>query len=595
MLLLIPTVILVLVICYLYGILPYVLFKTPLPINLFTPVLLGFAVLGILSQWCMLVGAINEVSVMAVCLGALLAYWVYAKTYHQHLKAIRNWVVSLSPIYTIAIALLFVLLLYQSALPTKIQDMAAYYLQTIQWMQKFGVVKGLGNIYPALGLGSAWHSLLCLFQIPGFPPFYGLNAAIIFTVFVWIVFQLKLNHTQEEKPQTTVTTAYLLAYALGLFTISFLYLTAPSPDLPLLVFTPLLVYFAWVERDAIPSSFTLLLACFLYAIKPPALVGIAIGTFTVWQQLKRKPWALQLGSHLLIAILCLTPIVSKNFIQTGYALYPAGEIGIEAYIGKWMEEPNSANASVPSWKIPTDWNKAYRKGIVVWGYTDSIPAAVFKDNLPQSSQRFYTWLSRPGYKGFMNTLLFVNFILACLLCLSIRLPQVKWVYGALIPLSIIEWFYLTQYRLMLPLGLSLFCMNTYTIFTAWPRAAKLLRTLAWERYCIAFTLVLYSFLCLVPMSAFRQASRNKSITKTDGFTTSYLLEPYHKYAEGSLDSTQINIGYIHFYKDKNYSWNAPIPAVSASHTRFLSTHFGYQLQGFGPSLKDGFYLKKISN
>ena len=103
---------------------------------------------------------------------------------------------------------------------------------------------------------------------------------------------------------------------------------------------------------------------------------------------------------------------------------------------------------------------------------------------------------------------------------------------------------------------------------------------------------IYFILAFVPMSVFKSESRNKSITQTDGFQTAYLIQAHTQYQQGLLDSSIINGMAFHFYSNKSYTWNAPIPAQSISHTRFLFNHFGYQVKPLGKSPGDGFFMSR---
>ena len=199
MLLLLPSFLLIIIATYIYGIVPFILLKKPLPMNPITPMFIGFALLGILSQWFFIGGAINFFVLIVIAVGALVATWRYGFYYQTHFLNLRNWFRSLGTSTLISFGLILLLILYQSALPTKINDMGAYYLQTLQWMQAYGAVKGLGNLHPALGLGSAWHSLLSMFQLPGLPAFYGMNGSLIFTVYLWLTFELSSAFTTKEK------------------------------------------------------------------------------------------------------------------------------------------------------------------------------------------------------------------------------------------------------------------------------------------------------------------------------------------------------------------------------------------------------------
>jgi hypothetical protein len=473
------------------------------------------------------------------------------------------------------------------------------------------------------------------------------------------------------------------------FPLGFLYLTAPSPDLPLLVFTPLLFYWLVLDKNTLNAELFLIIACFVFAVKPPALFAIAAGIFaSLKSSQKNNPETLtqiletpnnkgvhiakQLGINLLIAVLCLTPTLYKNYLQTGYLLYP---LSIYNSASKNIETKNNSSSKeinqlvltnnnnspqkhientpensihtsnsntingytiealfAPKWQIPADWNKAYRQGIVSWGLSDSTNAQVFKGPLPAKKSRILSWLTRPGYKGLMNKLLAINFLLACLL-LFVR--NSSWLLRGfqllLLFITIVEWFFLTQYRLMLPTGITLLSLNVLVVmslvFSRWSLVGRhqdskdglkkdssnstetQKRKVDIERirpepsndddviiklgkYILILPLVIYLMMAFVPMKAFQKESRNKMITETNGFTSAFLVQPYTDYRNGEIERFMVDSIPFHFYTNRSYTWNAPIPAVSASHRQFLQTNFGYQLRAFSTKIEDGFYLEK---
>lgn len=635
MLSIIPSTVLVLTLCYIFGVLLFIVFKHPLPKNLILPIFPGYAVLGILSQWFLIGGAINFFVLLVLVFTALIAIWRYPHFYKVQGLNLKNWLVFLPIRQKLLISLFLLIVLYQSALPTKIHDMAAYYLQTLQWMQKFGAVYGLGNIYPALGLGSAWHTLLSVFQVPGFPPFYAINASLLFSLFLFILFsflsepnmksdtenetekwQSKLYKTDRDytftKALPLFRKVFLGIYAVLVFPIAFMYFTAPSPDLPLLVMVPLLFYFTVLDTKLIPTPLLILWACFLFAIKPPALISITLGAYLVLNSFSSfkaqtlsqlvsassNPWIqrLKIGSiQLLIIAFCLYPVVRKNWVQTGYLLYPLGDIWPQNSEVKPPEK--LANWFSPKWKIPSDWNAAYRSGIIAWGYTDKVATAEFKGALPSLKDRFVKWLSRDGYKGFMNKLLLLNAMLGLVLLMFVPFLRLQLYLSVLLILTVVEWMFLNQYRLMLPTAITLAAFNlsilTNTSYIK-PWVVKVFGVYEQKitPLLLVFISLLYAVLAFVPMSIFNSDSRNKSITKLGGFTSEFLLKPYTDYAHGKLDSTQLNGVSYYYFSDKKYMWNAPLPAISKSHERFLHTHFGYNIKPLGNKIEEGFYMDK---
>lgn len=719
--------------------------------NPITPMFVGFAVLGILSQWFMIGGAINFFVLLVIAVGAIVAPWRYGFYYQTHYTNLFNWFKSLNTFTLVSFGLIQLLILYQSALPTKINDMGAYYLQTLQWMQAYGAVKGLGNLHPALGLGSAWHSMLSMFQLPGLPAFYAINGSLILTVYVWLTFELKSAFTTKERLPNPLTKLnlilhgnkdenettkffsnykqlFIIAYSLVFFPLGFLYLTAPSPDLPLLAFTPLLFYWLVLDKNILNAELLLIISCFIFAVKPPALIALAAGIMVMIKSFgKSNPETLtqiletpkntsiyiakKLAIHTLILALCLSPTLYKNYLQTGYFLYPLSlskptnqnvndnyknstfaankfsqkDKGIDSTLNAHLALKFLANDSItnisnaswyqnlisPKWQIPADWNKAYRQGIVSWGLSDSSHVQAFKGPLPSKKTRLFTWLTRPGYKGLMNKILALNFLMACLLLFA----KTSWILRGyqlvLLFITIFEWLFLSQYRLMLPTGLTLFCLNVFVagkslVFRRWSlgvggkslgvglwalvrlklglkggalgkasdkdvvngaaTSAKKIdivrnwaepsihatetsgkkipieavrsepmveRLILMGKATLIIPIVIYALLAFVPMTAFQKESRNKKITETNGFTSAFLVQPYTDYTNGELAIFMVDSIPFHFYTNRSYAWNAPLPAVSESHRRFLETNFGYKLRAFSTKIEDGYYLEKI--
>jgi hypothetical protein len=536
--------------------------------------LMGYAIVGLLSQCFMIGGAVNSFSFLVLILGALVTLWRYEAIYKLYRTNLNNWFQSLSKKEVIGFGIFSLLVAYQSSLPTKINDMGGYYLQTIQWMREYGMVKGLGNLHPALGLGSAWHSLLTLLSPlpPETLPFFAINGALMLALalFVWV--ELKYHFSW-----------YIFAYAVLVFPLGYLYLTAPSPDWPLLVFVPLLGYWAFVKKETLPAEVFLLVACFVFACKPSvAMVILLFATEALRHEVIKEYFKFssllnffKSSSRLSVFVaIAFAPLAYKNYMQTGYPLYPSGfSVGV-----------------APKWQIPADWNQAYRQGIQSWGISDKVEASSFKAPIPANSNRFKQWLLRSGYKGLMNKLLFLNALFALVLLFTKRKLQERLLLLALLGVSILEWYFLSQYRLMLPTALCLFSFNIFFTF-------KIRNSLFKIRHSSLFTLtssllLLFALLSFFPFSLFKESSRNQQITQTDGFTPAYLIKPYTNYRIGTLETYLVDSIPFHYYKERSYAWDCPIPAVSASHRKFVKEQFGYEVRALGKEVKDGFWMEE---
>jgi hypothetical protein len=602
MLFLLPIFVWIILLSYIYGILPYILFKRVLPINPVLPVLLGFAVLGLISQWMFVGGPITIFAQMVLVFGAMVAVWRYTFWYKAHLQNLWNWLLSLSKLSITLLVTILLVILYQSALPTKINDMGMYYLQTLQWMKQFGMVKGLGNVHPALGLASAWHSLLAHFDFFGNDlHFYALNGILVFMVFSYLLAEWKIRPN-----------AFIFCYTLLFFPLAFLYLTAPSPDLPLLALTPLILYWAFFQKDEISFEAILLFSSFVFACKPPSFIPVFIAIVLVFQQVlilvrtkreKSKTNKQILYAYLAMVLLLLfsiSPVLLKNYYQTGYPLYP---MSLSSSVTNAKELGNFTN---PQWQIPRDLNQAYRSGIISWGLNDKVDKNTFVGSTPTKTTRFQLWLTRSGYKGFMNKLIFANWVFLLLLLLHFFIVKKRFRFepnkGNILGISILllcvqvlEWLLLSQYRLMLPTAITLACWSVGLIYYSkdeysFPPIGSDFQSRILGQLPVIPIAIIYVVLAFVPFSLFKDSSRNKSITQTDGFTSSYLLKPYSTYQMGVLSSYPVDSLNFNYYSDKTYAWDCPIPARSLSQKTFIDSIFHYQLHAFSSSPKDGFYL-----
>lgn len=596
MLLLIPYFFFVLSLVYCYGIIPFVVFKLKLPQNPFMPFLLGYAVLGILSQWFFIVGPINQFALGLVILAALVAIWRYFSIFKLHLNNVCSWFQMQRSSLLLIITVFCFVVIYQSSLPSKINDMFMYYLQTIQWMQNYGVVKGLANLHPSLGLASSWHSLVSLFGVLGIlfeTQFYALNGTLLIVLFLYLL--AAINQSINEANQKAQN--FLVAFMALVFPLGFLYLTAPSPDLPVLVFSPLLLFWFLFKKNNFSKGLLVFISCFVFACKPPAFLSVSLSIIVLLLVFRTNQFVLfrqrlkQIGFYLLIGLFCIGPIIYKNYIQTGYPLFPSS---IE--MPTIAQQTLAINPQAP-WKIPGDWNAAYINGIISWGLSDSTSKATFQKTSLKYNNRMLIWLMRKGYKGFFNKFIFLNFIAAFfLLLLIIRKRKAKlfseanYIIFLLCFISIAEWLYLSQYRLMLPTALALFAYNVSILanfkFGMPPRQLQ-----------FGLPLVLVILLCLmafVPMQFFAASSRNKQITKGDGFTSEHLFRPYCNYQEGFLDTFYVDQILFHTYRNKGYMYNCPIPSQSIGYRWFVNQNYGYTLHALGNKIENGFYVARDS-
>ncbi len=549
-----------------------VLCKPKQNINPILAALIGLCFMSIMAMLMLFCGPIHLSTQILFWIGSLLLAWVKKDALIQQFlllwKVFNAWNVQ----QKIGGFLLLIPILYQSAQASKIHDNGAYYQQTIQWMEQFGLVKGLANIYPALGLYSNWHALTALLDLNqiGLGSYHQVNGFLMLLFLAW-AFNEYFVHIKK---------AYLLPWiAIGLF-LGFFYLTAPSADLPVLLFSGILIYYFLKGIDIEESFLFACVALAVFLIKPPAMIAVGMCVYLVYLNRFNSKKNLMI---VIFGMAMLGAFFYKNTILSGYPMYPTNK-------------PDLFNVE---WKVPKNWNEIYTKGIISWGVSDKQQIETWRSISSQEKpSRLTTWLNRKGYKGFMNQLLFFNWLLA-LLFLIIFAKRIWKTQKALFFLLLFlivahywEWLSLSQYRLMLPTGMGLLLI--------WLKLVQefinpKLKSNWIQKTAIISVIGGIWMLSFSPFQLFQDNSRNKQITTSTGFNTRYLITPFHQYEYGPMSFIRIKGKAFYHYQQTNLSWNCALPCVSKSHHDFLLKNLGYEVQQMGESPASGYQLVKQIN
>uniref|UniRef100_UPI0040499852 LIC_10190 family membrane protein n=1 Tax=Flavobacterium sp. TaxID=239 RepID=UPI0040499852 len=251
-----------------------------LPINYWTSVLYHFIVLG-----CFLIFRNNIVNEIPI-------YFNKYKVLEKRHKL------------TMLLGLMVVLLV--SAMPPFLIDNESYYVQSIKWLNQFGLVKGLANLHPFLGQMSGWHILESGVNMRSF----GINTNDL-NGFVLLLFIL-------DALKNVCIKKYQYAGILFLLPICLFFVSSPSPDLPVLICTPWLVIKLLEQDKSIKSNLGFIMPlvfAFLIVVKIISLPFLGL-LFLIQYTNAQKRLALA------ILIVAFILIVTKNYILTGWLTYP---------------------------------------------------------------------------------------------------------------------------------------------------------------------------------------------------------------------------------------------------------------------------------
>jgi len=477
-------------------------------------------------------------------------------------RNIQEWKAWKPGIRTFSI-LVFLLILMQSATAPFINDNESYYIQSVKWLNHFGLVKGLANLHIFLGQMSGWHLLQSGFNF-GFCS----NSLNDINGFLFVIcsffFLFHLNSYFKSKLTFDLFLGLIPAANLFLFT----FISSPSPDLPVFLLSQIIFYLFYTNANQYQKGFRLILmlCVFLIMVKPTMFPLLILPAFLFF---KHKLYRKDFGFLMSISLISLSAFCIKNYIISGYILYPTQLF--QAFLN-------------PDWKISPEIQNFYYNATSRYAITSVSSSEISRLS---SWEYFRYWLQEPGLRSFFNKL-----IILLLLIFPFFIKKSKpllWLYiYALIQFFIL---FLTspQYRFFFPLilGMSIFILTK--IFLNSP---KFINFILW---ILGLTPV---FSILFPVNLENLRTTTSSPIHTNSFKLKNLIYPapdsqyklmYEKVEEG-------NLYYFSPVGNDLFFWitgDGRLPCAHKEMIDYFKEKYKIRPQLRTSSLKDGFKFEKI--
>lgn len=512
-------------------------------VNIFFALITGILSVNVLSVFYFICGPVNISALLSYLALLFFFIWLNPQVYKSAMQLLIQNAKQLKGYQLFYVVAVVIFITYQSAQESKIHDDGMYYQQSILWAQQHGLVKGVANLHPAMGLFSSWHIFTAFFDTAqiGLPAFHHYNGLILIAAICYFLIELNINPGYKNY-------AYTMLFLLPL--LGFMFLTAPNTDLPLILINVLLFYMVFLKKQ---TGFVFLIwGVAAFFIKPPAILAVLTAAYIVVVGAKtNKKYITYIGFILIMALV----LFYKNYVLSGYLLYPSAF-------------PDVVKAT---WKVPKEVNTFYRVGIKSWGISDSFKINEIRKTADLSVLlKFKGWFLRPGYKGLFNKIILMLLVTGAIYIL--RLFYLKsiskyflFVMCFLIIVIIADWFLLTQYRLMLPAFSVMFGLLVY-----------LQKLFNLNNTILVVTVFVLMFVTLVPFEFLQNSSRNKSITSFNGFNTKYLVKPFSQFYLGQHDFILNNGNVLNYYDGLWYCWQCPLPCQSQGQRNMLFKYFGYK-------------------
>ena len=411
-----------------------------------------------------------------------------------------------------------------------ILDHFGYYVPTIKWLSEFGFVKGIVNLDYILAQMSFWHVLQAGFSNFS-DPFLRLNTLVVIAYLIYIF---------ENKYWFHLVTIPLLC----------LFSQSPSPDLPVIVFS--LIILAEILNGNRNTSITFMISVFIFAIKPTMIwLPLFVALYSVFIIKSKYTFALA-------GVLVLILFFIKSIYTYGFPMYPVQVVDFNVPWKPYSEILNNS-ARVA---IQKTYDMQYTLGqIKKFSWYEYIT----------------NWLFLEGIKGKINQIFLLSLVIFGFYTFFKKEKILYFLFLSLVTKSFLVLIFSAQYRFYLDVFFAIAVVLFYKDFKKKTAVASF----------FFFSILVVIFLTFpnivrAHLPSFRLGNYMM------GFQTSQLNKPSHfklkQYRTFEIGNLKFNVA-----KGYPFSFDTPLPAVSPT---FL---IEYSKAGIFPQKEGGGFIWKKLN
>lgn len=439
-----------------------------------------------------------------------------------------------------------------------ILDNESYYVQTIKWLNEYGLVKGLANFNVGFAQTSPWHILQSGFNLSFLTD--RLNDINGFLLVICAFYFL----TVFEKKWQLEKKFHWIGFIVFFDVLSFQFINSPSPDIPLFLIVQIILLLFLEGMDSGKHQKTIILFFIFLAFIKITIAPLAILLIYVLYNF-RKSLYFTIITGSIFGILWM----AKNTILSGYPLFPFEYFDVNV-----------------DWKIPKN---------LLHFISGMIKDHEFIDVLNYESltlfEKFMLWIKFDGINGIFNKGIIILFILAPFTKLLRSKLEYKIIYVALLLHFITVFIVSPQFR---------FFLAEFLFLTA-IISSEIANRINVSHKFIFGGLIVASLLPLPILffGNFESLTKNKFNQRTGEFRTSqfWLPEKNAKYADVNYEFHQK--GNLKYYSpNPNFFFygtaNGPLPCTNVRFMDYVEQVYFLVPQLRTKDLKDGFYSADIS-
>jgi hypothetical protein len=411
----------------------------------------GLTVIGIISFYFSLLMPLNFVFKLALQIPALLVL-LNSEKRNEIITQLKSPFLNFhkSDFLLLLVSLLMILLL-SSALVIH-PDTLNYHVISVEVLDKYGTIPGIGNVQMNMGFQSLWFAESALFDFSFFHSamWFPLSGSVVAWFVIFLISKCTTGKIVLPGLKSFPDAFWWLLFVLFcILSWTQIRLTASSlsPDFIAAIAVLLSFYFFYSEKmnkglfdksDLLASFFSITAVTIKLSTAPILLVPC----FAIGRAISRKKW-LFAGYLMVTIVLFCTPVLIRNFISTGYPFYPSTIaafipfewkinatklISLQHYITSYArfpvymsQVPQEYNNSIGIW-LPPWWRHLY--------LVDKLLILLVLFGLFVDALCFKSWIHFYSRKGMLTILIAVTGVIFWFL----GAPDPRFGTGFLIPL-----------------------------------------------------------------------------------------------------------------------------------------------------------------
>lgn len=477
----------------------------------------------------------------------------------ETLRYFKNTFASFSLLIKLILIVILLSALLKCAQFPFILDNESYYIQTIKWLNEYGLVKGLGNFNIAFAQTSAWHILQSGFNFSYITSRLNDINGLLLVICSFYSLSIFDKHLKQEKQ------LHWMGSLLFFNVIIFQFINAPSPDVPLFLLAQIVFYLFLKEQKSF-DDIKIISLLFLYLVFIKITI-LPIGLLFVFLFYKEKKG---LVFFVFSSVFTFTLWALKNYILTGYLLFPFDILAIDC---DWL---------VPS-KLVNNLNNMIKNHEFL---------AVKNYKILSLIDKFKLWIQFNGVNSIFNKGIILLFLITPFTKKMQSNYYYKLLYVTLLFFFIIVFIVSPQFRFFLAAFLFLATILLSDIFNRLKIHANTF--LALLLVAVLLPLITNYIVDLKNLTA------NKLNQQTDKINFTQLLIPEQNSKYENISFVKYQVDNLEFYSPKNNFFfygtaNGPLPCTNVGIINRFKRKLKIIPQLRTGKLEDGFYSKKVTN